>query len=235
MATGGTVLMISCDLSLVEQMETHMEANGFETIALNPGEDPQTRISEISPAMVIVDATMPGINGFFTCREIRKEYDGPILFLNGESDDMDELLAFETGADDYIARPLHPRIMAARVNALLKRNRFAGQPATDPVAVGDLVVDPSRRDAYLKDSPLRLTTTQFDVLWHLANHTGTVVSRDDLNQVLYKTDYNGIDRSIDVYISRIRRKLGDDPTEPVYLKTVRGVGYIFTAPNDIQM
>ncbi|WP_319524067.1 response regulator transcription factor [uncultured Desulfosarcina sp.] len=231
MATGSTILMISCDLALVEQIETHMEANGFKTVTLDSGEDPQSWIGENSPATVIVDATMPGMNGFFVCREIRKKYDGPILFLNGESDDLDELLAFETGADDYIARPLHPRIMAARINALLKRNRAAGQPSTDPVAIGDLIVDPARREAYLKDSPLRLTTTQFDLLWHLANHTGTVVSRDDLNRVLYKTDYNGIDRSIDVYISRIRRKLGDDPTEPIYLKTVRGVGYIFTAPN----
>jgi len=232
MATGGTILMISCDLELVEQIETLMEASGFGTTALNPGEDPQARIGEISPAMVVVDSTMPGMNGFFACREIRKGYDGPILFLNGESDDLDELLAFETGADDYIARPLHPRIMAARINALLKRNRVPGQSTKNPVAVGDLVVDPSRREAYLNDSPLRLTTTQFDLLWHLANNTGTVVSRDDLNRVLYKTDYNGIDRSIDVYISRIRRKLGDDPTEPVYLKTVRGIGYIFTGPAD---
>jgi DNA-binding response OmpR family regulator len=146
---------------------------------------------------------------------------------------MDELLAFETGADDYIARPFHPPILAARINALLGRAKsHPKRPLMDTVAIGDLVVDSFKREAYLNGGPLRLTTIQFDLLWHLVTHMGTVVSRDELSQVLYHSEYNGIDRSIDIYISKIRQKLGDDASEPVYLKTVRGVGYLFTGPGD---
>lgn len=235
MALGETIWMISHDSVLVEQVQLLMPSNELKTFHQNNGNDIAAQINEISPVMVIVDQSLEGTNGFFICREIRAHYDGPILFLNEKKDDMDELLAFQTGADDYIVKPLHPPILAARINALLKRAKsHARGPLSDPVAIGDLVVDPTKREAYLKGDPLRLTTIQFDLLWHLVTSRGTVVSRDELNQVLYHTDYNGIDRSIDVYISRIRQKLGDDPCDPVYLKTVRGVGYLFTRPEDPQ-
>jgi DNA-binding response OmpR family regulator len=233
MAVGETIWIISHDPVLVEQVQLIMPLKELKTFCKDIGDDFALQIKEISPAMVILDKTLKGTNAFLICREIRAQFDGPILFLDEIKDDMDELLAFETGADDYIARPFHPPILAARINALLKRAKsHPKRPLMDTVAIGDLVVDSFKREAYLNGGPLRLTTIQFDLLWHLVTHMGTVVSRDELSQVLYHSEYNGIDRSIDIYISRIRQKLGDDASEPVYLKTVRGVGYLFTGPGD---
>ena len=170
---------------------------------------------------------LPGMDGFQVCKAVRPEYGGPILILTARDEDLDEILGLELGADDFVTKPVQPRVLIARIRALLRRaHPAAPKPAGGRVTVGQLSVDASRREAHLGDSELDLTTIEFDLLWYLVGRAGEVVSRQDIYQALFNYDYDGLDRSVDVYVSRIRRKLGDDTSQPHYIKTVRGVGYL---------
>lgn len=225
-----SILFVSQDQSLAVKIKTKIKAKGYDVQRQDDSDKAVTFVKEMPPAMVILEKALPNRSGFSICQEMRKSYAGPLIFLTDEKSDVDELFAFEIGADDYIDRSVLPDILIARMIALLKRSKARGLNSTSNVNIGDLTVMPSKREAYIGGQSMRLTSIQFDLLWYMVRHSGTVVSRNDLSKLLYDTDYNGIDRSIDVYISRIRNKLGDDPTNPVYLKTVRGIGYLFAGP-----
>jgi DNA-binding response OmpR family regulator len=222
------ILVATDDMLFFTQVKEHLQAEGFDILHRNANADVLGEIIAISPALVMLEKEMPGINGFLACQQVKRNYDGPIIILTDETDDFDELRAFQMGADDYICKSVHLCLLAARIKAVIKRTLPRKPPENHPIKVRSLLINPAKRDAYIDDRPLNLTTIQFDVLWYLVNHPGQVVSRDDLNQLLYNAPYNGIDRSIDVYVSRIRHKIEKNPAHPVYLKTVRGVGYIFT-------
>lgn len=222
------ILVATDDMVFFTQVKEHLQAEGFDILRRNTNAAALGEISESSPALVMLEKELPGINGFLACQQVRRKYDGPIIILTDEPDDFDELRAFQMGADDYICKSVHLCLLAARIKAVIKRTLPQKPPENHPIKVRSLVINPAKRDAYIDDRPLNLTTIQFDVLWYLVNHPGQVVSRDALNQLLYNAPYNGIDRSIDVYVSRIRHKIEKNPAHPVYLKTVRGVGYIFT-------
>lgn len=180
------------------------------------------------PDMVVLDADLPLAGGYEVCSAVRGSYEGQILFLGRNSDEAAQLLAFERGADDYIATPVSPALLTARISARLKRTHgLNGLTYEHKVRVGQLVLDAARREVLLAGQPIELTTVQFEVLWYLAKRCGRVVPRKELYAALYRESYNGFDRSVDVYVSRIRHLLGDDPESPSYLKTVRGVGYLF--------
>jgi len=186
------------------------------------------KILQANPDLVILDVMLPGMDGFDVCRHVRQSYKGPILILTARDGDVDQILGFELGADDFVIKPVRPQVLLARLRALLRRSEQRKETRTAAaVTIGVLVVDPSRREAHLKDERIELTTVEFDLLWYLACNAGTVVSRNDIHMALYNTGYDGFDRSIDVYVSRLRQKLGDSPANPHYLKTVRGVGYLF--------
>ncbi len=225
-----SILFVSQDPSLATKIKSKMKSKGYEVQRQDDSSKAVTIVNEKPPALVLLEKALPNRSGFSICQEMRKNYGGPLIFLTDEKNDVDELFAFEIGADDYIDRAVLPDILIARMTALLKRTEINPMHSKSAVNIGDLTVMPSRREAFVSGQAMRLTSIQFDLLWYMVKHSGTVVSRNDLSQLLYDTDYNGIDRSIDVYISRIRNKLGDDPTNPVYLKTVRGVGYLFAGP-----
>lgn len=180
------------------------------------------------PDIVILDVHLPPAGGYEVCKEVRLYYGGPILFQGREQDEGAQLLAYERGADDYIVTPVSPALMAAKISVHLRRSRGPDHRANGRrIRAGKLIVDASRREVSLAGEPVDLTTIQFDLLWYLARRSGRVVSREELYEALFKQKYNGFDRSVDVYISRIRNQLGDDPENPSFLKTVRGVGYLF--------
>jgi DNA-binding response OmpR family regulator len=222
------ILVATDDMLFFTQVKKHLQAEGFDILRRNTKAAALGEICESSPALVMLEKELPGVDGFLACQQVRRKYDGPIIMLTDEPDDFDELRAFQMGADDYICKSVHLCLLAARIKAVIKRTLPRKPPENLPIKVRRLLINPAKRDAYIDDRPLNLTTIQFDVLWYLVNHPGQVVSRDDLNQLLYNAPYNGIDRSIDVYVSRIRHKIEKNPVHPVYLKTVRGVGYIFT-------
>ena len=188
-------------------------------------------ILEHVPELVLLDTALPVIGGYEVCAAIRPTYTGPILIQGYDSDEAAQLLAFERGADDYVALPVSPVLLTARICAHLKRCLVSvAQTGDRLLQAGPLRIDPTRREVSLSGEPLGLTTIQFDLLWYLAKRPGRVISRKELYKALFNAQYKGFDRAVDVYISRLRRLLGDDEGNHQFIKTVRGVGYLFAPP-----
>ena len=227
MDASSTILLVEDDLELAELTKERLEREGFRVLHEENGERASELIVAEQPDLVVLDIMLPGMDGFEVCRHVRPNYSGPILILTARDDDLDEILGLELGADDFVTKPVKPRLLLARVKALLRRSRKGHTSSqTDKICVGELTVDGSRREADISGGQIELTTTEFDLLFYLTSRSGEVVSRQDIYQTLFQYDYDGLDRSVDVYISRLRQKLGDNPGAPHYIKTVRGVGYL---------
>jgi len=229
--TSQTILLVEDDQELAELTRDFLVDEGFEVLHEAEGKAARDRILASSPDLVILDIMLPGMNGYAVCQEVRPAYTGPILFLTARDEELDEILGLEMGGDDYMTKPVQPQLLLARIRALLRR--VVSQPqavSSQEAAVGDLVVNASRRDVKMADSSVDLTTFEFDLLWYLVNRVGEVVSRQDIYQALFHYDYDGLDRSVDVYISRLRQKLDGDGQTSVPIKTVRGVGYLLSGP-----
>jgi DNA-binding response OmpR family regulator len=184
-------------------------------------------ITTHAPDLVLLDPYLSAAGGYEVCGTVRPYYHGPIIFLSEDKDEAAQLLAFERGADDYIFLPISPAVLTARINVHLKRgNAVVNRTRQNKRKVGELMVDAASREVFLAGEPIGFTSIQFELLWYLVKRSGRVVPREELYEALYKQSYNGFDRSVDVYISRIRHQLGDDSSNPRYLKTVRGVGYL---------
>lgn len=228
MTTRKTIFLVEDDLELAKLTRERLELEGFQVYHEADGKVACPKILMENPDLLILDLMLPGMDGFGVCRNIRPAYKGPILILTARDSDLDQILGLEIGADDFVIKPVRPQVLLARIKALLRRtDQIEILQTSGPITVGNLTVEPSRREVNHRDLPLDLTTVEFDLLWYLVRHAGSVVSRNDIHLALYQTEYDGLDRSIDVYVSRLRHKLGDNPSDPQYLKTVRGVGYLF--------
>ncbi len=225
------ILLIEDDRKLAALTQEYLETHGFHIALLNSGHLATETIHTTQPDLVILDLMLPGKSGLDICREIRPTYSGAILMFTALDDDLDHLLGLELGADDYVIKPIQPRLLLARIHTLLRR--VSKQPLTDAppkiIHIGDLRINPLSREAHKAGQPLTMTTAEFDLLYILASHAGEIKSRDDILKSIRGIDYDGCDRSIDLRISRLRKKLGDDPIAPHWIKTVRGKGYLFTA------
>jgi len=227
-STQKTIFLVEDDLELAQLISERLEREGFRVRHEANGRAACGSILSGQPDLVVLDIMLPDLDGFGVCREVRPGYKGPILILTARDEDIDQILGLELGADDFVIKPVRPQVLLARIRALLRRvNPEAVQTAPRTITVGKIKINSGRREAHLGDEEVELTTVEFDLLWYLTDHAGTVVSRNDIHLALYNTEYDGLDRSIDVYVSRIRQKLGDDPADPRFLKTVRGVGYLF--------
>lgn len=226
-----TILLVEDDRELAELTQDFLENEGFVVWHEAEGKAARDRILASPPDLVILDIMLPGMNGYTVCRDVRPEYDGPILFLTARDEELDEILGLEMGGDDYVTKPVRPQLLVARVRALLRR-AVSSQRSTAPkrVRVGDLLVDANCREVRMGERVVDLTTYEFDLLYYLANRAGEVVSRQDIYQALFNYDYDGLDRSVDVYISRLRQKLSGDNAISVSIKTVRSVGYLLSGP-----
>ena len=176
--------------------------------------------------VVLLDLMLPGKDGLTVCRELRARSDVPILILTARGEEADRVLGLEMGADDYLPKPFSPRELLARIRALVRRARGRAGPPVEVVRVGDLVIDPGARQATLRGQDLPLTAYEFDLLRALAERAGRVLSREQLMELARGSAEDSFDRSIDVHVSHLRQKLGDDPRRPRLLKTVRGAGYV---------
>ncbi len=220
-------MIVEDDLRLAEMIEEFFDGEGFDVSKLHRGDDAIKRIPEEQPDLVILDISLPGANGFNVCRAVRKKFDGLILMLTARDDDIDQIVGLEIGADDYVVKPVDPRVLLARVRSLLRRSGSTDNPRE--LQFGPLRIDSSARVVSLDEEIIDLTTAEFDLLWILASSAGSVIDRDSLFKRLRGLDYDGLDRSMDVTISRLRKKLGDDGESPKQIKTVRGKGYLFAA------
>ena len=230
---GGQILIVEDDLRLAELTREYLASNGLAVAIESDGAAAVARILREQPALVILDLMLPGEDGLSICRHLRAQhYSGAILMLTALADDMDQVLGLEMGADDYVCKPVRPRLLLARVHALLRRNPVSAQTplaASECLQFGPLLIDHARREASLHDASIELTSAEFDLLWLLAANSGRILSREEIFTALRGIGYDGLDRSIDVRISRIRPKIGDDPEHPRVIKTVRGKGYLFVA------
>jgi len=230
------VLIVEDDERLAELTRDFLEKNGLVVSLETNGSHAVDRIRNELPDLVVLDLMLPGEDGLAICRRVRPYYNGPILMLTARTDDLDQVLGLEMGADDYMSKPVRPRVLLARIRALLRRisetstdSAAATQSSEEPVRLvfNNLVVDRSRREAWLDDDSIDLTSAEFDLLWLLASNSGRVLSREEIFTSLRGIEYDGQDRSIDVRVSRIRPKIGDDPVHPRRIKTVRSNGYLF--------
>ncbi|MCK0713534.1 response regulator [Chromohalobacter sarecensis] len=222
------VLIIEDDERLAHLTRDYLEANEFQVALEYDGARAVERILDEQPDIVILDLMLPGEDGLSICRRVRGQYAGPILMLTARTDDMDQVLGLEMGADDYVPKPVQPRVLLARMRALLRRaDALDAASGATRLNFGDLLIDSATREAWLNDERIDLTSAEFDLLWLLAGNAGHVLTREEIFSQLRGIKYDGQDRSIDVRVSRIRPKIGDDPNQPHRIKTVRSKGYLF--------
>ncbi|MEX0631099.1 MAG: response regulator transcription factor [Chloroflexota bacterium] len=222
-----TVLVVDDDPKIRELLRLYIEREGHHTAFAEDGPQALERARQRRPDIVLLDVMLPGLDGFEVCRRLRDESDAPILLLTARSGDSDKVVGLDLGADDYIVKPFSPRELMARIRAHLRRVR---PPTADgPILEADgLVLDPSRVEVALDGAPIQVTPHEFRLLHALMSRPGRVFTRDELIDAIHGADDPGIiDRTIDVHLGRLRRRLGDSPLEPRFIATVRTVGYKF--------
>lgn len=223
------VMIVEDDERLALLTRDYLVANGLDVSVVSNGNEAIRRIPAEEPDLVVLDLMLPGADGLTVCREVRKSFRNPILMLTARSDDMDQVLGLEMGADDYVPKPVKPRLLLARIRALLRRVEGEMEAVPQRLEFGHLVIDNGAREVLLDGESVEMTSAEYDLLWLLASNAGRVLSRELIFEKLRGIQYDGQDRSIDVRISRIRPKIGDDPDNPKRIKTVRSKGYLFVA------
>jgi two-component system alkaline phosphatase synthesis response regulator PhoP len=220
---GKRVLVVDDDTKTVELVKLYLNRDGYRVITAYEGDEALRLAREAQPDLIVLDLMLPGINGLEICRILRKESDVPIIMLTAMTTDEDKLAGLGLGADDYVTKPFSPRELAARVRAVLRR--LPGERGPDMITHGDLTIDFLKHEAYLNDKPLNLTPIEFKLLGTMVKEPGRVFSRAQIIEKALGYDFDGFDRTIDVHILKLRRKLEPDPRHPRYIKTIYGAGY----------
>ena len=221
-------LLVEDDVRLADLVTEYLGNNEIDVVHLADGEKLVKTLKAQPFDALLLDLMLPGKNGLELCKEVRSEptlQRTPILMLTAKGDDVDRIIGLELGADDYLGKPFNPRELLARIRAVLRRTQPMSADG-EQLRVGELLLHFGTRDARLGDRQLPLTQFEFELLAVLARAAGRVLSRDYLMETLRGTEFDSFDRSIDVHVSRLRQKLGDDPKQPRFIKTVRGVGYV---------
>ncbi len=218
------VFIIDDDERLNALLTEYLGRFGFSVRSAKHPEAGLRALRAEPPDLVILDVMLPGMDGLAVCRKVRETSNVPIIMLTARGDVADRIVGLEVGADDYLPKPFEPRELVARIQAVLRRG---GPDDTDVVRVGALVVDRTTHTARLGDRTLDLTTAEFELLAFLARHPGRVLSRGRIMEGTHGIDWQAYDRSVDVLVSRLRQKLGDDPRRSAWIRTVRSVGYSF--------
>lgn len=221
---GNQLLIVEDDARLADLIGGYFSRSGFMVKVLNVGEEAAKICREWRPSVVILDLMLPDTDGISLCRQLRHFYQGRLLILTASGSDFDQVVCFEMGADDYVTKPVEPRVLLARVNALLRRQSAA--TAVKKVQFGGLCIDDQAKTVTLNGEDIPLTTHEYELLSLLAEKAGSVLTRDDIYSRLRGIGYDGSDRAVDVKISRLRKKLKDNGPEPKRIKTIWGKGYL---------
>lgn len=223
------IVLAEDDQKLARLILDYLEQNGFSVSWEPRGDRVLHVVQRTQPDLIILDLMLPGRDGFELCRDLRKNFHGPILMFTARQSDIDQVLGLELGADDYVVKPVEPRVLVARINALLRRVQDAASKAQESpseLEFGQLVLKPKSRTALLKGEPVDLTSHEFELLLYLAERAGSVVTREQIHRDIIGREYDGLDRTVDMRVSHLRKKLGDDQQKPECLKTIWGKGYL---------
>jgi DNA-binding response OmpR family regulator len=230
--TPNLVLLVEDDRRLADLTREYLEGHGLAVVHAADGRRGLDEALSGRYEAVLLDLMLPGKDGLEVCRELRARSDVPIIVLTARGEEADRVLGLELGADDYLAKPFSPRELLARIRAVVRRARGRAGPESGVVRVGGLVVDPAARRVTLDGRDIALTGYEFALLDALARRAGRVLSREQLMELAGGSAEEAFDRSIDVHVSRLRQKLGDDPKRPRLIKTVRGAGYLLAAESE---
>jgi len=220
------ILLIDDDIELSGMLKDFLQNEGFEVSTANNGETGAQYIMLKTFDLAVLDVMMPGMNGFETLKVIRQHSEIPVIMLTAKGEDIDRIVGLEMGADDYLPKPCNPRELVARIKAVLRRTQLA-PPLQDEIKTGELNVIPKARKAYYADKELPLTSSEYNLLEVLARQVGQVVDKETLSEQALGKKLTAYDRSIDMHMSKLRQKLGDD--EQQLIQTVRGMGYQLTS------
>ncbi len=229
-----SIILVEDDIKLSSLVERYLQQQGFTIEVISDGNLATNAILSQQPDIVILDLMLPGKDGLTICREIRAQFNGCILFLTASEDDMDHVAGVELGADDFIVKPIQPRVLLARLRMLLRRSgsqviSTVQEPNTvsKSLSFGQLHISSSKRQVTLNKENVPLTTGEFDLLYLLAEHPEEILSRDFIYKTLRGIEYDGMDRTIDTRVANLRKKLGDNASMSTRIVTVRGQGYLF--------
>ena len=221
-----TVLVVDDDAKTVELVKLYLNRDGYRVLAAYDGAGALRLARESRPDLIVLDLMLPGVDGLEVCRSLRSESDVPIIMLTARTTDEDKLTGLGLGADDYVSKPFSPRELAARVRTVIRR--LPGERGPAEIKRGELVLNFLKQEVSVAGRPLNLTPVEFKLLGVLIREAGRVFSRAELVEKALGYDYRGFDRTIDVHILNLRRKLEPDPVHPKYIKTVYGAGYKFS-------
>ncbi|KIL46299.1 response regulator transcription factor [Jeotgalibacillus campisalis] len=231
------VLVVDDEQSIVTLLKYNLEQAGYEVVTALDGQDGKQKAIEEKPDLIVLDLMLPKMDGIEVCKQLRQEQiQTPIIMLTARDDEFDKVLGLELGADDYMTKPFSPREVVARAKAILRRTKQAEVIAPEEAdedhsfKVGDVKVFPDQYEAYYKDKQLDLTPKEFELLLYLVENKGRVLTRDQLLQAVWNYDFAGDTRIVDVHISHIREKIEENTKKPLYIKTIRGLGYKMEQP-----
>ena len=228
----GRVLVVDDEVDLAELVVEYLRKAGLQVAVRHDGNQAVAAVRDFSPDVLVLDLGLPGIDGIEVCRQVRTFSDCHVLMLTARDDEIDKIVGLSVGADDYVTKPFSPRELVARVQAMLRRARTGGaEPTADSqhsqqaLVIGELVVEEDSRQVHLAGEPVALTRIEFDLLLCLAARPQLVLSRRQLVEMVWDTHWTGDEHLVDVHIGRIRKKLGDEATNPRFIHTIRGIGY----------
>ena len=228
-----TILLVEDEESITTPLTEALEREGFATRVARTAAEATALGRSVRPDLVLLDLMLPDGSGFDVCRELRAHSSVPIIILSARGEEADRVVGLELGADDYVVKPFSAREVVARIRAVLRRAGAPGSPGDGPIEIGAVRLDPARRSVALGGEALELSRKEFDLLALLMREAGTVVQRERLLDEVWDVNWFGSTKTLDVHVSGLRKKLRDDPADPRYLHTVRGVGFRFVAPDEV--
>lgn len=228
------ILIVDDERLIVDSIRYGLTKEGFDVVAAFDGDEAIAKATSENPDLVLLDVQLPGKDGWAVCRAIRDESRVPIIMVTARGEEVDKVLGLELGADDYIAKPFGMRELLARVRAALRRSTEYSEPLAHSVSIGELRFDSASHQVECRGKLLDLTRKEYDLLGALMMQAGKVVKRNDLIEGVWQTDWMGDTRTLDVHIRWLREKIEEDPSRPRYIHTVRGVGYRFATPEEIE-
>ena len=227
----GTILLVEDDASLAQWVAEYLTEQGYTTHVCHRGDEVVSQVKTLNPNIVLLDIMLPGQDGISVCRELRSFYNAPIIMLTARNEEMDEVIGLEVGASDYIMKPVRPRALLARIKAALRQSSEPNklEKVESTISVGSLNINTESRNVKFNGQDVNISSAEYLLLHYLASNAGQVVSRDAVFKATKGREYDGLDRSVDVLISALRKKFSDDPQNPEKIKTIWGRGYLLVS------